>query len=416
MYSAEDDLFFIRSREEVKIAIVCGHFMPEVGYQEVYLARSFSKLGHEVCVITSNKWSPSARNVRKADYSTGLEIDEKHNYSILRLRARISVGANVVCIGLRRAVEGFNPDLVVVIAVGKLFPYPILHDQEARCYKLVALFGDNSDFANLCPDRSVLETIKSILLTIICKKMVYAKAIKSCDILYLYTPETEVILKSYLSKKLSKVIEKKQVPLTLGFDPNEFYFSATDRYQIRKKLNISVDEVALITSTRVTERKNLERVIDIVSKLYAEGRKIRYIIVGFFADRYGHELKAHIDAQPHRAIFHCYPFLGHEEIRRLYCASDIGIWLKAAISIQEAMGTGLPVLLENKSVVKHLIQEGLNGWYFEQGKLLQKLKYAISEIAGTNVKRQIVDRKHIARINARKLSYDYIAQKIVEHM
>jgi len=398
----------------MKIAIISGHFMPEVGYQEVYLARAFSRLGHQVRVITTNKPSPSARNIRKSDYLTGLTGDIKYNYSVLRLRATIKLGASIISLGLKKVLKEFSPDLVVLVAVGKFFPYPILDEQEKRNYKLVALFGDNSDFLHLSSNSSDWRRLKSILLQKVLKNKINAKAVKSCDRLYLNTPETEAILLSYLPKRLKNILKNKRVLSTLGFDPDEFHFDASDRNNVRRKLNIQLDEVVFITSTRVTRRKTIEDIIDLISKMYSEGKKVRYIIIGFLGDNYEMELKAYISTQPNPGIFDCYPFLSHEEIRQFYCAGDIGIWLQAAISIQESMGTGLPIILENKPVVKHLIQDGVNGWYFEQGELQQKLKYVISEIADKDAKSRTEDRKRIAMINAKKLSYDCIAQKMVK--
>ena len=42
-----------------------------------------------------------------------------------------------------------------------------------------------------------------------------------------------------------------------------------------------------------------------------------------------------------------------------YIASDVGIWTKCAISIQESMGTGLFLFLEDKSSLNYLITEKL---------------------------------------------------------
>ena len=88
----------------MKIAIISGHFMPDVGYQEVYLARAFSRLGHQVQVITSNKPSPSAKNIKKSDYAIGLVKDKNFNYSVFRLRAAIKLGTNVISFGLKEAL------------------------------------------------------------------------------------------------------------------------------------------------------------------------------------------------------------------------------------------------------------------------------------------------------------------------
>jgi glycosyltransferase involved in cell wall biosynthesis len=279
---------------------------------------------------------------------------------------------------------------------------------------LVALFGDNKDFWNWSSVKHSLKSVKSIVLQKSIKNRLYAKAVESCDKLVLYTPETENIMLSYMPEKLKKELREKAILSTLGFDPDEFFFDEKDRENLRKAFGASKSEVVLITSTRVNRRKNIENVIDIISKLYIEGNKVRYIIIGFLGDNYEKEIKAYINKKPNPEIFHCYPFISHKEIRKLYCASDIGIWLKAAISIQEAMGTGLPVILENKLSVNHLIQEGINGWFFEKGKLVDIIKKAVSNMSNKSYEERIVQRKSIEKYNYERLSYDKIAQKIID--
>ena len=130
----------------MKICIVCGHFMPRIGYQEVYLARTFARLGHDVHVITSNKPSPSVKNLNLPDYPIGIEVEKNYNYQIHRLKSFISVRAIVLSNGVRKTVESIKPELVLVIGVGKLFPCPILQASKKRNYLVVTLFGDNSDY------------------------------------------------------------------------------------------------------------------------------------------------------------------------------------------------------------------------------------------------------------------------------
>jgi len=37
----------------MRIGIVSAHYMPEIGYQEVHLAKAYARLGHTVKVFTS---------------------------------------------------------------------------------------------------------------------------------------------------------------------------------------------------------------------------------------------------------------------------------------------------------------------------------------------------------------------------
>lgn len=391
----------------MRIAIVTGHFMPEIGYQEVYLAKAFSKLGHQVRVITSNKPSPSAKYVRKSDYAIGLENERSCDFSILRLPPLLAFGSIIVAREIKRAISEWFPEFVIVIGVGKFFPLPILIEPEKRSYKLITLFGDNSDFSGL-------NSIKSKLLKQIVRNRLYRKAVRCSDKLCLYTPETESIVLSYLPAGLEKVLREKRALSTLGYDPDEFYFDEQERQAVREQLDIGPDEVVFITSTRVTPRKTLENVIEPISKLYTEGKRVRYIMIGLLGDDYEERLKTLIKRQPNPEIFYCYPFSGHSNIRQLYCASDIGIWLKAAISIQEAMGTGLPVILENKPSVNHLVQDGMNGWYFEKRKLFQVIEKAVLKISKMDEYDRIAYRNNISENNFNKLSYIKIADQILK--
>jgi glycosyltransferase involved in cell wall biosynthesis len=126
-------------------------------------------------------------------------------------------------------------------------------------------------------------------------------------------------------------------------------------------------------------------------------------------DNYETELKTFIEKQSAPNKFKCYPFLNAKEIRKLYCAADTGIWLKAAISIQEAMGTGLPVILEDKPSVNHLIKHGENGWFFKKGTLAETIEKAVNTLA-----HQKESRVDLVAQNSKMLSYDAIAKNILD--
>lgn len=387
----------------MRIAVVAGHFMPEVGYQEVYLARACSRLGHEVRVITSDRASPSARGVVDRRYEPGLSRDPDYGFSILRLRAPVQVGAMVLAPGVKRAVEEFAPQIVLATAVGKLFPWALFSDGKRS--RLVALFGDNSDFWDFSSAGQSLRSLRSKISQRVVKDVVYRRAVRHADRICLATPETEEIVASSLSPPLKRALAQKQLLAALGFDVDEFFFSAEEREQGREDLGAPADERLFVTCTRVTRKKGLERVVDAVSALRHAGHPVRYAIAGFVGGAYEDELKRYIGRQPVPGIFHCFPFLGHDEMRRLYCSADVGIWLKAAISIQESMGTGLPVLLEAKPSVSHLVEHGVNGWHFAAPELV-----AAMETAGTL---RFRPREELAALNRERLSYDRIARELI---
>jgi glycosyltransferase involved in cell wall biosynthesis len=274
---------------------------------------------------------------------------------------------------------------------------------------MISIYGDAKEYLDRTTFKQNLKTFFHELGYRFIKEPLYRKAINYCDRLVMNIPETNDFFLGFLKGNDKKVFEQKRMMLTLGFDPDEYFFNETDRNNNRSELGLADDEVVLITSTRVNKRKNLESNIALVSQLHAEGKKVKYIIVGFLGDAYEQELKIFIQSQPKPEAFICFPFLNAKEIRKLYCAADIGIWLKVAISIQEAMGTGLPVILENKPSVNHLIKKNINGWFFEKNTFEDIIRNVV-----TTLHDKKTDRRKLADGNASMLSYDTIAHKIIE--
>ncbi|MBM4196805.1 MAG: glycosyltransferase family 4 protein [Gammaproteobacteria bacterium] len=397
----------------MKLAIVTGHFSPEVGYQEVCLARAYARLGHEVHVFTSTAVSPNTRGVVKQDYAPGTARDERYGYRVTRLPYRLSFGVNVVSPGLRAAVLAFRPDITIIIGLAKLFPAALLCDELRLHSRLIALFGDAREYAQRGSLAARVRTFLQQLLFIAMKRRLYRRAVRFCDRLVLNHAETLDLYLEQLRPRDRARFDEIVLPLTLGFDPDEFFFDTKDRDATRTKFRIAPQDVVLVTATRVMRGKGLEGIITRVSALARAGLPIRYLIVGFLEDAYAGELRALIAAQPDPGRFIGLPFQDHEAIRRIYCAGDVGIWIKAAISIQEAMGTGLPVVLEDKPVVRHLVRDGENGWFFRPGGLEVRIGDAAGALVAMPPEQRSAARITRAESNRQMLSYDMIAARIV---
>jgi glycosyltransferase involved in cell wall biosynthesis len=392
----------------MKIAVVSAHYMPEVGYQEVHLPRAFARIGHTVKVFTSDASVNLGGSVNKLTYIPGISVDEKLKFEILRLPA-VSYKSKAYSFSLRKAIEEFAPDVLVILGVAKIFPRSLLTGRLSKKIKIVSIYGDSKEYLERGSFSQKIKTFFHELGYATIKKSLYKSAVKYSDKIILNIPETDMVFQDFLNAKEKPVYETKKVMLNLGFDPDEYYFNETDRADMRKKMHFEEDDIVIITSTRINKRKNLENIIKLISQLNSEGKSVKYIMVGFLGDAYETELKKFIQTQSDPKAFVCFPFLDSKEIRKLYCAADAGIWLKAAISIQEAMGTGLPVILENKPSVNHLLKEGVNGWFFEKNTFDDTVKKAVVVLQKTKA-----NRKNLAEENAIKLSYDNIARKIIE--
>ena len=392
----------------MRIGIISAHYMPEIGYQEVHLAKAYARLGYTIKVFTSAASVNLGGSINQLNYKTGLTTDAKYGYEILRLPS-LSYKSKALPFGLKKAVIDFNPDVLIILGVAKLFPLALLNNYFHKKVKIVSVYGDAKEYLDRGTFKQKIKTwIHEIGYSTI-KHPLYKKALKYGDKLILNIPETNQLFLDFLNEKEKNEFDSKKVLLNLGYDPDEYYYKKEDRDTIRKELQIKSDEIAIITSTRVNKRKNLEQIIERISELNAKGKKVTYIIVGFLGDSYENELKSFISKQPYPNAFKCFPFLNAAEIRKLYCAADAGMWLKAAISIQEAMGTGLPVILENKPSVNHLLNEGINGWFFNTHTFHSSIEKVVDILS-----KNTINREQLAQENSKKLSYDTIAQKILD--
>ncbi|MDG1477074.1 MAG: glycosyltransferase family 4 protein [Vicingaceae bacterium] len=337
----------------MKIAIVCGHFLPTMGYIEVHLANALHQIEHEVEVFTSRVIPTYVQNVA--------QLTDNTPYKINRLATSFSLGQMIKSKELVTAVEKFEPQLVICIGVGKLFPKPI-YKMKNRKFKLVTLFGDNEETYT---SSGTVKKMKDAVLQKVFKKKIYIKAIKKSDVLLPYTPSTNAIIKQFIDQKCAAILTNKSKQISLGFDDTQFYYDEVERIEQRKQLGISPEANVLITATRVVPEKKLERIIDFVDAINQKGIALSYVIVGFQDDDYGKELKAYIARKACKNQIYCKPFSGVAQIRRYYNSADSAVFSRAAISIFEALATGLYLILPQQNNISHILNEH-NGKYFNE--------------------------------------------------
>lgn len=400
----------------MKIALIAGHFMPEIGYQEVQLAKAYAKLGYTLRVFTSNEVSASSRKIVKNVYTTGLHKDPEFGYEILRMPAMFSYNSLIVVKNLKNEVARFNPDFVVIHGIGKIFPLSLYTKSITDKFKVITLLGNNPDMRH---SKSLFGNIKYFVVNNLLKRRIYNLATKFSNKIVVYTPSTEKIIKEIISTKYHNILVNKIVQNTLGFDEDIFYFDKTERIKIRQNLKIPIEEIVIISSTRIIKNKNIENNIDYINELHLKGHQVHYIICGFLNDAYEKEVRDYIIKKTYKkSLFYLVPFIGHTELNKYYSASDIGLWTRAAISIQEAMGAGLSVVIPYRESVSHLVKENYNGWYYsdniKRNDLLSVLEKVVKSIQNIDDLKRAKNREEIINSNLEFLSYKNIAKKIID--
>lgn len=383
----------------MRIALVCGHFLPQMGYVEVHLARAFQSLNHEVKIFTSTE-------IPKYIKKFNITIDDDQ-FDVERLKPYFKLGQMVKVRSLDEKVALFQPDLIVMIGLGKLFPLPVLK-RSYESKKIVLLANNEDSFEHTYGIKNIFKSLKNKILQKFFKNNIYKTAVKNVDVFYAYTPSAIPVVNKMLPKRLQTVFQEKCVQGHLGFDENKFFYNASLRDEIRNRLHLNPNHLLFITATRVTPFKQLEQIIDLIARLHLKNKNIKYLLAGFGNDAYAASLKNYIHAKNLPEAFITLPLIPHNELNDFFNAADFGFWPTHIITHYEAMGTGLPLLLPNKNNVKHLLKKGVTGYYFNKENQDETFLKAISE-----VEKFRSNRTQIATYNKANFGFQKVAKEIL---
>ena len=146
-----------------------------------------------------------------------------------------------------------------------------------------------------------------------------------------------------------------------GVDAQKYTFHFSERERIRKKLNLSNDDILGILTRRLVEKNGVIYLAK--AARYVQNPNLKLLMIGDGEERHSieRELSAHFKDR-----FFMLGAKSHDEIIPYYSAADFSILpsLMEATSISglEAMATSLPLIGTRVGGIPELIQEGVNGF------------------------------------------------------
>jgi len=343
----------------VRIALVTGHYIPRLGYIEVHLSRAFASLGHDVHVFTTNRF-PSYLKHKKGDFG-----NPPKGVQVSRLDPFFSLGQVVRARGLKKRVKAYNPDLVMVIGLGKWFPKPVFGLKTP----IYTLLGDNAfSYASA--------SWKSKLLFNLFKQSTYQTALRESARLYTYTPETQEVVLSIMGDSYRESLNKAK-EISLGYWNSEFFFDQKIRNQWRARLGYGKVDKVVITATRVVPEKKLEEQID----FFKNGEKnIKWLILGASNNTYTKELEKKLVSGLGRERFRLLPYASRSELNNYYNAADLALFTVPAISIFEALGAGLKLRIPDVKSLKRVSTETYRSCFLNKPFNSKHFEYSRDEI------------------------------------
>ena len=320
-----------------KIVLLSPFFDPALAFQEWVVAKCLSRGGHEVTVVTSARADADAEmNARPLAQFPGITVHRVK--TIGRGHTLFPVSSS----RMRALCAG--QDAAIVNAPGHGFGYRALK-MLPRSLKCVVMFGDLRD--NRRKMHPLLKWWKDCW---------YRWLFERADKLTYNTAECLGILREAGLGKVEGRIELAGLP----YD-EEFFFmdeaNTAPRAPDRQRV--------LTTITRTLAHKPFDQWLPPVFEFLHGHPNWRYCFAGMGKDTSAQQIRKLVAESGLAERIDLLPMQDQAGMRRLYNAADMGLFPRATIGIQQAMATGLPVILPQRETVTHLVQEGHNGFYYE---------------------------------------------------
>lgn len=340
--------------ERHRVLIVAGYFDWFSGYQETALAVAFAGVA-ETEVVASDRVSPAFSDghlVRLGvlrRYDTGSAVE--HGVTVTRFRSR-ELRSMVWAADVARYIRDQPVDLIIQVMPGQGLPIAAsLGSSQAR---RIALYGDNrAMWAHLSAPKRLLKGAAFA----VSKGAAYSFVNARADHSYGYTENTLTRLRPFRGGHPMSL-------MPLAFDATRFSFDESVRRDARTRLGYGDDDIVILAAGKFEHRKRLDWLVSAFEELRPGDPRLKLLLVG--ADESPHSLDFLERARQSPDTDHIQTrgFMGAAELNEVFNAADLGVWPRnPAITIQQAMGTGLAVALPRNEYVGHLLRSGAGSYY-----------------------------------------------------
>jgi glycosyltransferase involved in cell wall biosynthesis len=367
-------------------------------------------MGHEVSVVTSDRIYPF-KNVKKLLSEIGSEhtsrkrnigIEKMDGFTVYRLRSAVEVFLDLnLVMNIGATLKKIKPDIVHLhepILGGSTFAA----GHKDLGFKLVV---DQHGYATTFEETDTLKNKFVHYQYVLLRRRIANYAFKRADAIIAVTERTKNFLIDFFGVHPERI---KIIPL--GVDEKLFKFSDRARQKFRSKLEIKGDTPMILTAGRFDRAKKLEQLINAFHGLR---HKIdaKLVIIGSGDDEIERELKAIVHSLKLDESVTFIKFVKKSLLASYYSAADIGFWNKASITIIEAMGCRLPVVLPDQTTIRVYV-ENRNGLLFPEDDV-GALQEQLMALASDKMKREQMGTRAVELVE-KKYSYKVTTKKLLK--
>lgn len=213
-------------------------------------------------------------------------------------------------------------------------------------------------------------------------------------------------LKSYGVKR-----EIVEIPTGIHLEKFKEDIDSKEKAEMKKNLGISEKDKILVTIGRLGKEKNINELIDLMKSLSKEDRNIKLLIVGDGPVRKDLEEQTISLGLENTIVFT--GMVPQEDVHKYYHLGDIFISASTSetqgLTYIEAMASGLPLICRKDECLLDVVDEGINGFTFENDKdFISKVELLLDDAV------KLESFKRNAIIKAQKFSVEEFGRKVEE--
>lgn len=385
----------------MRIIHILNYFQPKVGYQETFLAKEHAKSGHEVYVVTSDRYSSSLYAVNTLKPVTGGGIKGagffiEEGIKVWRLKTLFELPYQVWMLKLESKIQELKPDIVIMHDIVNLTALRIARlKKKLGNFKLI--YDDHMTFG--------LSTSKLRILYPLFKWTFSRLIQETADALVAILPET----KMFIHERYGIPLERIAV-IPLGADDTLFKLDVLSRQEARNKLSLNETDIVFIYTGKIYPGKRLGLLIRAM-KLMGNYNDLKVLLVGNGPQTYIEELKQNIKAENLEDRFIWHDAVPNKELYKFYSAADVAIWPHGpSISMREAMACSLPIIISEGSAVTELVD--YNNGLICQEENASDLSQQMEKLLDPQLRREMGQRSR--KLVEEKFSWRIIARQFIE--
>ena len=334
----------------MKIIQLVDFHSENMGYSDVCLPKSFTKLGHKTVVITSTSnvyfnsknYDNIFKNFHKKQYQGTYEAD---GYKLIRLK-QINTPLGIYLVGLFKTLKNIKPDIVQCGELNSLTTFQAAVYNIILNFKLTVECHIHKSVFEIKKKHKFKTKIKKNLKNIISYfflKIISFKIIRC----YPISKDSYDICKNYFS-----INKKKLKIISLGSDTNIYYKFNKKPINEKLKLGFSKNDKVCIYTGRITEEKGPHLLLEAINLINVNNKiKVKGLFIGDGPKKY-------VDKFYKSDNIILLPFMNYKDLNLYYNIADIGVWPKQESTSQlDALSSGLPIIINNNSGVKERAYE-----------------------------------------------------------